>query len=337
MAFEQLKKKLQAEGLFEQSRKRPLPLSAAQDRHRDVARRRRAPRHHQGARTTAPECAPGDSPNAGAGRRCGRRHRGSARAPSSRLRAWTSSSSVAAAARSRTCTPSIRSRSRARLRLRQCRSCPRSGHEVDVTIADFVADLRAPTPSAAAELVVTAKDEFCARVSRLSQRLGVGRPGRCAAAARGVHALTQPPRAGRVARPARDARTACGGADVSAGGRVGGVARSRAGIAPIARCDSGSKPATFVDTSRRFGRGWGRRAAASTRQRPDGTPSGEVAAGVAGRPAREPQPARRACARLRGLLECDRTVIIRSASCGRPGRSRARDPPRRRTAVRRVR
>jgi exodeoxyribonuclease VII large subunit len=45
------------------------------------------------------------------------------------------------------------------------------GHEVDVTIADFVADLRAPTPSAAAELVVTAKEEFCARVSRLAQRL----------------------------------------------------------------------------------------------------------------------------------------------------------------------
>ena len=45
------------------------------------------------------------------------------------------------------------------------------GHEVDVTIADFVADLRAPTPSAAAELVVAAKDDFCDRIDRLHQRL----------------------------------------------------------------------------------------------------------------------------------------------------------------------
>ena len=45
------------------------------------------------------------------------------------------------------------------------------GHEVDVTIADFVADLRAPTPSAAAEMVVTAKEEFHARLDRLHGRL----------------------------------------------------------------------------------------------------------------------------------------------------------------------
>ena len=45
------------------------------------------------------------------------------------------------------------------------------GHEVDVTIADFVADVRAPTPSAAAEMVVAAREEFCSRIDRLDQRL----------------------------------------------------------------------------------------------------------------------------------------------------------------------
>jgi exodeoxyribonuclease VII large subunit len=45
------------------------------------------------------------------------------------------------------------------------------GHETDFTIADFVADLRAPTPSAAAERVVQAKDDLCARVDTLHGRL----------------------------------------------------------------------------------------------------------------------------------------------------------------------
>ena len=45
------------------------------------------------------------------------------------------------------------------------------GHETDVTIADFVADMRAPTPSAAAEMVVTRKDDFCARIDRLGHRV----------------------------------------------------------------------------------------------------------------------------------------------------------------------
>jgi exodeoxyribonuclease VII large subunit len=45
------------------------------------------------------------------------------------------------------------------------------GHETDFTIADFVADLRAATPSAAAELVVRRKDEFCQSIDRMGDRL----------------------------------------------------------------------------------------------------------------------------------------------------------------------
>jgi exodeoxyribonuclease VII large subunit len=45
------------------------------------------------------------------------------------------------------------------------------GHEIDFTIADFVADRRAATPSAAAELVVPDQLEWLARLTQLSARL----------------------------------------------------------------------------------------------------------------------------------------------------------------------
>jgi exodeoxyribonuclease VII large subunit len=45
------------------------------------------------------------------------------------------------------------------------------GHETDTTIADFVADLRAPTPSAAAELVVGQKSELNEKIVNLSKRV----------------------------------------------------------------------------------------------------------------------------------------------------------------------
>ena len=45
------------------------------------------------------------------------------------------------------------------------------GHEIDFTISDFVADLRAPTPSAAAELVVPHKQDVLAQISFLQNRI----------------------------------------------------------------------------------------------------------------------------------------------------------------------
>lgn len=45
------------------------------------------------------------------------------------------------------------------------------GHEIDWTIADLVADLRAPTPSAAAELVVQNREEVETRLGDLTERL----------------------------------------------------------------------------------------------------------------------------------------------------------------------
>ena len=45
------------------------------------------------------------------------------------------------------------------------------GHETDFTIADFVADLRAPTPSAAAEIAVPSQLELISKISMMENRL----------------------------------------------------------------------------------------------------------------------------------------------------------------------
>jgi exodeoxyribonuclease VII large subunit len=47
------------------------------------------------------------------------------------------------------------------------------GHEIDYTIADFAADLRAPTPTAAAQLVVPVKDDLHRRLDELGAAMAV--------------------------------------------------------------------------------------------------------------------------------------------------------------------
>ncbi len=60
------------------------------------------------------------------------------------------------------------------------------GHEVDVTLADFAADVRAPTPSAAAEVIVPDRAEFVAAVRGSGRRLDGAIGARLRATAREV-------------------------------------------------------------------------------------------------------------------------------------------------------
>jgi exodeoxyribonuclease VII large subunit len=174
LAFERLKARLQAEGLFEAARKKPIPPlpqrigiitspqgAALRDILNILARR-----HRSANILIYPAQVQGDA--AAADVMAGLRHfQGSTRqlagvdvviiarggGSAEDLAAFNHEGLARAVAASK--VPVISA----------------IGHETDFTIIDFVADLRAPTPSAAAELVIRSRQEIEAQAEEIDRRL----------------------------------------------------------------------------------------------------------------------------------------------------------------------
>lgn len=171
LAFEQLKKRLEAEGLFDPARKKPLPLlprriglvtSPRGAAVRDVVRilRRRFPNAHL---TLYPVRVQGEGAAkeiAEALKFFNRKKLADvlilARGGGSIEDLWAFNEEIVARAIAASAIPVISG----------------VGHETDFTIADFAADVRASTPSAAAELVVQTRREFDKHIADLRESLG---------------------------------------------------------------------------------------------------------------------------------------------------------------------
>ena len=82
------------------------------------------------------------------------------------------------------------------------------GHEVDVTLADLAADVRAPTPSAAAELVVPDRNVLCIQMQELRIRMDTALLGRVAWAKEEIESLRDRLRPGRFLRKLDERKTA---------------------------------------------------------------------------------------------------------------------------------
>jgi exodeoxyribonuclease VII large subunit len=184
LAFEQLKARLQAEGLFEASRKRPIPPlpqrigiitspqgAALRDILNILARRHRSaniliyPAQVQG------DSAPGEL-------MAGLRHfNQEIRPPEKRRQDLHENRAVEVIiiARGGGSAEDLACFNHEGLARAVANSkipvISAIGHETDFTIVDFVADLRAPTPSAAAELVIRSRQDIEAQAEDLSRRL----------------------------------------------------------------------------------------------------------------------------------------------------------------------
>ncbi len=170
LAFEQLKRRLEVEGLFDISRKKPLPVlprriglitSPRGAAVRDMVRilRRRFPNVHVILYAVRVQGMGAALDMVQAIRFFNRKQLVDvmilARGGGSLEDLWAFNEEVLARAISASAIPVISG----------------VGHEADFTIADFVADLRASTPSAAAEIVVQTRKEFDRHIAQLRQDL----------------------------------------------------------------------------------------------------------------------------------------------------------------------
>ncbi len=170
VAFEQLKQKLQAEGLFDPARKKPIPThptrvvlitsptgAALQDMLNVLGRR------NAGINLMIMPClVQGDEapPQVVAALETANRHGLGdviivARGGGSIEDLWCFNNEAVVRAVAASRIPVISA----------------VGHEIDFTLCDFAADLRAPTPSAAAELVSKSRLELCDALSHFERRL----------------------------------------------------------------------------------------------------------------------------------------------------------------------
>jgi exodeoxyribonuclease VII large subunit len=251
LAFDQLKARLAAEGLFDPARKRPLPAfprrvglitsptgAVVRDFLRVLTRRFAGvhvvihPVRVQGE-TAAPEIVEALHD---LNRRGGFDVLVLARGGGSLEDLWAFNDEAVARAIAASKTPVISA----------------VGHETDFTIADFVADLRAPTPSAAAELVVREKAQLAAHLAGLGERLGRAARRRVSRLTERVADLGRRRALGDPTRPLRDRARRVD----DLGTRLGrAMARRRADAADrVARASRALRPGLLATQLRHAGR-----------------------------------------------------------------------------------